>query len=297
VNLQPSQKVIGGFWLAIKYGKEFGHFVNTLLTRMKYFESHPKWGVWPLVVSSKLTKVEEEYLHLLFPGIPILAFPEAESIHFDTLVVAPTAVFSPATINSYSKKPDWMFIDLAEFNWLYRKMRAVAPKPNGEHKKIAISRKVYSRRKCLNAASWENLARSNGFAVIDPADFTAKEQIELFNSSSDIIGEVGSWIYLSGLNPLARLTLLNSDADYQHWNEISQLEKLRHSPIQVIKGRRKGPKIAFSDPSNVHAPWELTKRNIFQITMIFRRSHLVQDSNLRSDSNAKNHSDELKPTL
>lgn len=232
-----------------------------------------KWGDWPLIVSDKLTKVEVEYLSALFPGIPISAFPESDSIHFDSLIVAPTAVFSPATIRSYSKEPDWMFIDLNEFNWLYERMRSVARINNNEYREIAISRKKYNRRKCLNAKSWENLAQSNGFAIIDPADLSAREQIDLFIHASNIIGEVGSWIYLSGLNPSASLTLLNSDADYQVWNEISQLNKIRNVPIQLIRGRRKGTKMALSDPSNVHAAWVLTKRNILKIRIGFRKIH------------------------
>ncbi len=281
VSLQPTQKLVGGFWCAIKYGKEFGHFTSTLLTRMKYFEDHPKWGDWPLIVSDKLTKVEVEYLGTLFPGIPISAFPESESIHFDTLVVAPTTVFSPATIQSYSKEPDWMFIDLSEFKWLYGRMRSVTKTKDSEYKKVAISRKKYSRRKCLNARLWENLAQSNGFTIIDPADLTAIEQIDLFIHASDIVGEVGSWIYLSGLNPSATLTLLNSDADYQVWNEISQLDKIRNAPIQIIRGKREGTKNLLSNPSNVHAPWVLTKRNFLQIRMGFRK---IRSKNLGSTS-------------
>lgn len=270
IKLRPKERLVGGFWLAIKYGNEFGHFISTLLTRVKYFESHPKWGTWPLIVSDELTKVQLEYLQTIFPGIPISSHPHSESMYFDTLVVAPTAVFSPATIHCYSKEPDWVFLDLEEFAWLYEKMRAVELNSNNKFKKIAITRRVYGRRKCLNATKWENLARSNGFEIVDPADLSAIEQIGLFCFASDIVGEVGSWIYLSGLNPSSNLTLLNNDADYQVWSEISQLNKLRKFPIKVVIGKREGSKMALTDPSNVHASWVLTTRNIREIRRIFQ---------------------------
>lgn len=271
--IEPKTFEAGGFWLGIKYGHEFGHFVSTLLTRVKYFENHPEWGKWPLIISSSLTLKQREYLEILFPGIPLSIHSNSEAIRFKILVVAPTAVFSPATIHTYSSNPEWVFIDINEFQWLYAKMKESRTSTKA-NTKVAITRRGYDRRKCLNQARWEKHVKKQGFSLVDPADLSADAQINLFLNAKDVIGEVGSWIYLAGLNTSSNLVLLNNDSDFQVWNEISQLNTLRNSPIHIVKGKRKGSRSSLRNTSNVHASWHLTNLNFLKIRFLISKKKL-----------------------
>jgi hypothetical protein len=242
------------FWLAIKYGDEFGHFINTLLTRIRYFELHPEWGSIPAIVSKNLTKTQMDFLLVLFPGIEFEAFDHASSLSFKKLIYAPTSVFSPATVKTRPKPPEWVFINLSEFKWLYERMRSIC-EPTEKTRKIAVVRRDLDRRKCENSTMWEKLAARFGYELIDPSKMTAKEQIQMFHEATDIIGEIGSWIYLAGMNHNVRLTLLSHPDTYQWWSEISQLNKILKRRVFLLSGRcNNGTSYKYGD---VNSSWRL----------------------------------------
>ena len=246
------------FWLGLKYSSEHGHFVTTVLTRLSYFERHPEWGHAPVVIGSKLTMTHRGILQLLYPDVEFQEFEEGSSIHFKNLFVAPTSVFSPTTLSSISRPPKWVFVDTTEFDLLYAKLGS-APVPNFNlPKKIAIARNGYSRRKLINAYQWEALALENGYSLIDPADLSAEEEIYLFKNATHIIGESGSWVYLTGLNPNNQVIILTHDKDFIFWNEFSQLNSLRNSKFKIIRGRRLIHWRIKVNLSNLHAEWKLT---------------------------------------
>ena len=247
-------EITKAFWLAIKYGNEFGHFINTLLTRIRYFELHPEWGSIPAIVSSNLSETQMEFLRLLFPGINFEAFDHASSLSFKKLVYAPTSVFSPATVKTRPKPPEWIFINLSEFEWLYEKMRSICA-PKEITRKIAIVRRDLDRRKCVNSTQWEKLVARFGYELIDPSKMSAKEQIQMFHEASDIIGEIGSWIYLAGMNRNLRLTLLSHPETYQWWSEISQLNKILKRRVFLLSGRRENR--SFNVYRDVNSSWRL----------------------------------------
>lgn len=255
-------EITKAFWLAIKYGNEFGHFMNTLLTRIRYFELHPEWGNIPAIVSTNLTETQMDFLRVLFPGIEFEAFDHASTLSFKKLVYAPTSVFSPATVKTRPKPPEWVFISLSEFEWLYEKMRSICA-PIERTRKIAIVRRGLHRRQCENSVAWEKLVSRFGYELIDPSKMTATEQIQMFYEASDVIGEIGSWIYLAGINQDVRLTLLSNPETYQWWSEISQLNKILKTRIFLVSGKRKNG--AFNNYNDVNTDWRLPFSKLFLI--------------------------------
>ena len=247
------------FWLGLKYSSEHGHFVSTVLTRLYYFEKHEDWGNAPLVISSKLSPTHKGIIRILYPNVEFFEIEEGTAIHFANLIVAPTSVYSPTTVSGISKPPDWVFIDTIEFDWLHTKLRSASMISTNLPKKFGIVRNRYSRRKLTNAYEWENLALKNGYALIDPADLNAEDEINLFRNATHIIGEVGSWIYLSGLNPDSEIIVLTHNKDFIFWNEFSQLNSLRNSKFRIIRGRRITRWPNKVNTNNLHSEWKLTR--------------------------------------
>jgi hypothetical protein len=268
-------EVSSGFWLAFKYGNEFGHFVNSLLTRIRYYETHHEWGNIPAIVSKSLSVTQMEFLHVLFPEIEFTAYDHASPLSFKKIIYAPTSVFSPPTVKFRSKPPEWVFINLFEFEWLYERMRSTCT-PKEKTRKIAIIRRGYDRRKCNNSAKWEKLALRFGYELVEPSAMTAKEQIAMFNGASDIVGEIGSWIYLAGLNQDVRLTLLSNPQTYQWWSEISQLNKILKRKIFLVAGKSK--RNSISNLSNVNSDWRLPFSKLlllcFRLSIIWLKSNI-----------------------
>jgi hypothetical protein len=253
------RKIQKAFWLGLKYSTEHGHFVTTVLTRLYYFEKHEDWGHVPVIISSKLSPTHRGILRLLYPNVDFLAIDEGTAISFTNLVVAPTSVFSPANVSRISKPPDWVLVDTTEFDWLHTQLRSTALSNNDLPKKIGIVRNSYNRRRLINAFEWETLALENGYSLIDPADLNAEEEINLFKNATHLIGESGSWVYLSGLNPNSQIIVLTHDKDFIFWNEISQLNKLRTSKFKIIRGRRNIRWYKKVDLDNLHSDWKLTR--------------------------------------
>lgn len=258
-SLSTLKTIEKAFWLGLKYSSEHGHFVTTALTRLFYFEKHVNWGQIPVVISSKLSPTHQGILELLYPDVYFLRIDEGTAISFASLIVAPTSVFSPTTISRVSRPPDWVFVDAIEFDWLQTKLRNIPTSNTNFPKKIGIVRKGYSRRKLINAIDWETLAVQRGYSLIDPADLNAEEEIDLFKNATHIIGESGSWVYLSGLNLDSQVIILTHDKDFIFWNEISQLNSLRISKFKIIRGKRT---ISWRDKvnlNNLHSEWKLTR--------------------------------------
>jgi hypothetical protein len=206
-----------------------------------------------------LSPTHKGIIRLLYPNVDFLEIDEGTAINFANLVVAPTSVYSPTTISRISKPPDWVFVDTIEFDWLHTKLRCASTTSSNLPKKIGIVRNSYSRRKLINANEWENLALANGYALIDPADLNAEDEINLFRNATHIIGESGSWGYLSGLNPDSQVIILTHDKDFIFWNEVSQLNSLRNSKFRIIRGRRLIHWPNKVNVYNLHSEWKLTR--------------------------------------
>lgn len=75
-----------------------------------------------------------------------------------------------------------------------RKIREIIlkDKNNKPTKKICISREDTPKRKILNSNELHQELSSKGFEIIIPGNFTAEEQIELFNSSEIIVAPHGA---------------------------------------------------------------------------------------------------------
>ena len=267
----PSEKmkrIDKAFWLALKYSSEHGHFVSTVLTRLNYFEKHADWGRAPVIISSKLSTTHKGILYLMYPSVDFIEICEGTAISFEKLIVAPTSVFSPTTVSKVSNPPDWVFVDTKEFMWLNTKLGSTSTFSQSFPQKIGIVRNNYSRRKLLDAQEWQDLAVKRGYSLVDPADLTAEEEINLFKNATHIIGEIGSWVYLSGLNPDSQIVILMHDKDFIIWNEISQLNSLRQVKLRIIRGRRTMNWYNKLDANNFNSAWKLTrsaKRKIVEL--------------------------------
>jgi hypothetical protein len=186
--------------------------------------------------------------------------------------VAPTSVFSPTTVNEVSNPPDWVFIDIEEFEWLHAKFDNIQTASSQLPKKIGIVRNGYNRRRLVNAYDWEKLALASGYSLIDPAVLSAEEEISLFKNATHIIGENGSWLYLSGLNPESQIIVLIHDKDYTSWNEISQLNALRRTKLKIVRGRRILPWYYRLNMNNLNSEWMLTKEAKRKMSLLIQQS-------------------------
>jgi hypothetical protein len=271
-QLESARLIHKAFWLGLKYSSEHGHFVSTVLTRLYYFEKHVDWGKAPVIISSKLSRTHRDILKLMYPSINFLEIQEGFSINFAHLVVAPTSVFSPTTVNEVSNPPDWVFIDIEEFEWLHAKFDNIQTASSQLPKKIGIVRNGYNRRRLVNAYDWEKLALASGYSLIDPAVLSAEEEISLFKNATHIIGENGSWLYLSGLNPESQIIVLIHDKDYTSWNEISQLNALRRTKLKIVRGRRILPWYYRLNMNNLNSEWMLTKEAKRKMSLLIQQS-------------------------
>jgi hypothetical protein len=261
LEAQATARGLRGFWLAGRFGHEWGHWVNGHLTRIPYLRTHPEWGRLPLIVQSGLPPAFVEFLDLLAPGVERIELAPDEVVHLDRVIV------SPARVNAAPNRryvPEWpmrhVFAEPESHAALTEELRGLATfSHRGDRpRRVMVSRDGFGRRGLTQRAEFESIMRDAGFVPVHFERMSAAEQVGTWLDAELVVGEAGSWMFLSSMGPDVRMLPVSSGSLGLWWTEFSTFNALRREPVRSIVGQQ-----VVTDPRALgefaaHGPWTLS---------------------------------------
>ena len=266
------------FWLAGPMFVEWGHFVNTYLIKLINYLDHPEFSKIPVIVPGNLPNNIEYVLRRIVPEQQLIFISKNEKIWMERCMYFPSTVFSPTNIRKYtSRRQSNVYIDPLYFSKLYEFLSSVfkpeiVPTLRPRNERVLWSRGEFGRRNLLNRQEVENTILNNNYVIFDPLNQSPEEQFQTLFYATNICGEIGSWIYLAGLNKNCNIVLILSDWDQHWWSEVSLLNTLMNNPIKFILGERSN-RNDYNSENGPSADFRLSKKGIEKLSEILSSSH------------------------
>lgn len=240
-SAMPIKRWKRAYWLAGPNFADWGHFVNTYLTKIVGYLAFEDAREIPFLIPADAPGHLLQLLELLVGGERIQFVNNNERHLIEDCLYFPTTVYSPTNVRGYrSRHQSNVYVDPALFGGVNELLKSKLALRQGDDypKRIYWSRDGYSRRSLTNRSEVNEIFHKYGFSSFSPLEKDVTEQFRQIYNAELIYGEIGSWIYSTGINPKCQIILLLSDWDQHWWNEIGSLNTLREVPMKVILGKR-----------------------------------------------------------
>lgn len=266
----PLRIVPKAFWLAGPFVGEWGHFINTYLIKFIQYRKIDESNLIPILIPTSTPNNVRSILRKLDPSGSLLEISNEEKIFIEDCFYFPSTVYSPTNGRGFSQRiQSNIFVDPEKFVEMFAYIRKELNLETNSNspKRILWARENYSRRKLGNQFEFNQIVSNLGFSIFDPNIGDTLEQFNVLYNADFICGEIGSWIYLAGLNPKTKIIVVMSDWDQHWWNEIGSLNKNLESPIRVLLGSRN----SFDDyrsENGPHADYHLSLKALKRVSLI-----------------------------
>ena len=231
-----------GYWMAGPMFNEWGHFIFTYLPKLVELIENELPNDVPLIIPYDSPKKLVDLITRIINTHVLIYASDSEKYLIRNLYYFPSTVFSPTNIRAYEERfQSNVFVDPKQFVKFYNLLESKFPKiisDNSESRNILWLRRGFQRRELLNQAEFEKVVLDNGYLAFDPLDHSIEDQLNVVRSADYLCGEVGSWIYMVGINPKVKVTLIMSDWDQHWWNEIGSLNHILDNRIKLVLGKR-----------------------------------------------------------
>ena len=263
-----------GYWMAGSMFNEWGHFIFTYLPKLvELIESELPSEV-PLIIPYDSPKKLVDLITGIITTHELIFASNSEKYLIRNLYYFPSTVFSPTNIRSYDKRfQSNVFVDPKQFVKFYNLLDSKYPKVisgKSESRNILWLRRGFQRRELLNQAEFEKVVLDCGYLAFDPLDHSIEDQLNVIRSADYLCGEVGSWIYMVGINPKVKITLIMSDWDQHWWNEVGSLNQILDNRIKFVLGKRLSRK-DYRSENGPSASYTVSQKSLMKLrTELYR---------------------------
>lgn len=170
----------------------------------------------PVLIDSHMPATHRQSLELLFgKDLPVIEVPAFAEVSVRRLWCAPSIMYMPLhekqnerfSWDAVSPSPERFSLIIQEMS---RRADAALTTPESPKRRIFLARKAFRHRKLLNHERIEAEARSYGFEIVYPEDYTFAEQVTLLRNAHSIIAAEGSAIFLTFFaSPGTKLCILS----------------------------------------------------------------------------------------
>jgi hypothetical protein len=257
-----------GYWMAGPMFNEWGHFVNTYLPKLVELIENELPSDVPLIIPYGSPKKLVDLITKIINTHKLIFASDSEKYLIRNLYYFPSTVFSPTNIRAYNERfQSNVFVDPKQFVKFYNLLDSNYPKvisDNSELRSILWLRRGFQRRELLNQAEFENSVIENGYIAFDPLDHSIEDQMNVIRSADNLCGEVGSWIYMIGINPKVKVILIMSDWDQHWWNEVGSLNQILDNRIKLVLGKRVSRK-DYRSENGPSASYTLSQKSLIKL--------------------------------
>jgi capsular polysaccharide biosynthesis protein len=269
----PTKIIQKAFWLAGPLIGEWGHFVNTYLVKLLHYVSVNELQEISILIPNDLPENIREILFKLDNQNQCIEISRLEKVFIEDCYYFPSTVFAPTNGRKFGKRiQSNVYVDPEKFWEMFKIIRKEFSLSTIQKfpKKVLWARPNLSRRVLKNQTDFEKIVSDFGFTTFDPLNAENFDQFQVLYNADYICGEIGSWIYLAGLNPTTKIIVVLSDWDQHWWNEIGSLNKNLLYPIMVLLGKR----INIDDYKSENAPhgeYQLSSKSLYKLRNYLER--------------------------
>jgi capsular polysaccharide biosynthesis protein len=201
-NDRCSLELDSAFALIGPHTHDFGHWLWEYLP--KYIVAK-LWGALPavpLLIDALMPASHREALQMLLPdGVDVITLPAGATARVSRLWCAAGQMYMPVLAKqNHRNRWDYLATPPRRFVPIIEEMRRCIPRAsskNGEGELLYLARKPFRKRKLINYAAIEALARARGFRVVYPEDYDFAEQVRMANAARFLLGPDGSQTFLA----------------------------------------------------------------------------------------------------
>jgi hypothetical protein len=237
-------------WLGSPMLASWGHFVYEGLARLELLCREKSLDDAPFLVSSQIPSSFLEVAKTIFPTVSFVRIPPGTVCRVKLLALAPLRTFTPHNLHfSLEGESQRLNGEPELFNALRGRVRGIASFPGGLNgRRIFIDRQFANYRQTRNTARMREIAKRNGFEIVDPGSLGSLEQLQLFLESQTIWGQTGSGFFLAPLvGHGARVMMVGSDFSHD-WEGLAHcISDSTGRPVDLITGKRDFIRKGFSE--------------------------------------------------
>lgn len=202
------------FMLTGCHSKAFGHWMWQYLPKMLAAVETGLMPPMPVVIDEDMPPTHRQALAAMLPdGFSIHVLPSFASLRVKELWCAPTLFYQPQLAQTNDRyRSDILAGPAARFAPVLGRMgRSFGHLDRaGAEDRVYLTRRAGKRRRLVNGAEIEALARGRGFTVVDPEGLDFSEQARVIRNARQVIAPEGSAVFLMFLaRPGSSLLILN----------------------------------------------------------------------------------------
>lgn len=207
----------GGIFLGGAASGEFGHWVQELLMKLRFFAQHSDFARLPIIVDQDMPQSHFDYLKCLVPNELVL-LPRDSGLLCRRLLVAPTPTFHPLHVfgNDVSRNEVGA---LSSEGLRYLRAGVLANRsadPPARTRKLYLSRRNMRWRRVTNDGEIAAFLAARGFEVVNIEQLSFVDQVELFRAAEFIVAPEGSALLnVIFCDPAVKLVIL-AQRDFWH---------------------------------------------------------------------------------
>jgi hypothetical protein len=269
-----TKRLESGYWMAGPMFNEWGHFLNTYLPKLVELVENNLPSKIPIIIPQGSSKKLVDIITKVINKHEVIFASKSEKYLIRNLYYFPSTVFSPTNIRAYDVRyQSNVYVDPGQFKKFYNLLNDKYPKAisyNSEKRNILWLRRGLQRRQLLNQAEFEKVVLENGFLDFDPLEHSVEEQLHIIRSADYLCGEIGSWIYMVGINPNVKVTLVISDWDQHWWNEVGSLNQILNNRIKLVIGKRVSRK-DYRSENGPSASYTISQKSLMKLKIELSR--------------------------
>lgn len=201
-NDRCSLELDTAFALIGPHTHDFGHWLWEYLPKYIVAKLSGALPAVPLLIDAQIPASHRQALQMLLPnGVDLIALPAGATARVSRLWCGAGQMYMPVLAEqNHRNRWDYLATPPRRFVPIIEEMRRCIPRVSsqtGEGERLYLARKPFRKRKLINHAAIEALARARGFHVVYPEDLDFAEQVRMANAARFLLGPDGSQTFLS----------------------------------------------------------------------------------------------------
>jgi len=259
-----SKSVKRGLFLGYPMSREWGHFHQSILTRLAFALEIYSDGDLDLILSSRVTQQGRDAIRMMHPNLRLYFFDPGTEISVEELLIVPSRGYTPEQLMPGSQM-DLLRLttDIDAMRIIRKRFEKSRPNISTLSATVYWSRQSATYRKGPSDQILQYLAAGHGLDIVDLGNLNFIEQCDLVGRTNRSFGFRGSYLHnVACLAPMGSSHLIVTNDRPYEWQVlfVALTELLGQEPL-IIQGSSR-LSLPFYSPTNFHSATDLSSEQI-----------------------------------